>query len=273
MIMLRWLCFILLISPAVAADPVRSGHASATWLAGSAKVEPGAMLKTVVRLSVDPEWHVYWVNPGDAGIPTNAEFKLPDAWSAGVMQHPLPGRFLTGELHGFGHGGVVDYAVGIKVPNDFDGNAVLKAEVSWLTCNNEACVPGDAAVELVVADGKIAAGSVDELAVKQAFAKLPVAAPDGYRVQLENEDEHWKLVIKDEKALGIDLAGASLWVETPEVVAASAEVKLLKTGDRWVAEFPKSPYAPKKLAVFSVLLVSGAGDQSVRLLWDAPKKP
>ena len=68
-----------------ATEAVRSGHAAAKWLVKEASVTPGSALMTVVQLEVDPEWHVYWVNPGDAGMPTSVNLEI---WLS--KNRPLP---------------------------------------------------------------------------------------------------------------------------------------------------------------------------------------
>ena len=35
-----------------------------------------------VLLTIEPEWHVYWKYSGDAGLPTEITWKLPEGWSA-----------------------------------------------------------------------------------------------------------------------------------------------------------------------------------------------
>jgi len=41
---------------------------------------------------LEPGWHVYWLNPGDAGLPPHARWTLPAGISAGPLQFPAPKR-------------------------------------------------------------------------------------------------------------------------------------------------------------------------------------
>ena len=67
---------ILLLSSlgAMAEAPKRSGHATAQWLVAE---QDANIIRTVIRLVVDDPWHVYWYNPGEAGMATSVEVKLP----------------------------------------------------------------------------------------------------------------------------------------------------------------------------------------------------
>lgn len=231
---------------------------------------PGETLMTAVQLKVDPEWHVYWVNPGDAGMPTSATLDMPKGFTSAGLKHPVPGKFLTGGLHGFGHGGTVNYPLSIEVPKDFDGNGVLKSAVSWLTCNNEACIPGDVTLELLIKNGEIQEANVAEDAVIHAFKALPAEVPDKVSLEAVDAGKHWKLSIAG-VGLGFELGEAKVFIETPELVAPSADLKFVKTGEIWVAECPKSEFAPEKPEKMALLLVPSDGARAVRLAAKLPQ--
>ena len=41
-------------------------------------IAPGQTLWLGVQLQHAPDWHTYWINPGQAGMATNFEWKLPE---------------------------------------------------------------------------------------------------------------------------------------------------------------------------------------------------
>ena len=41
-------------------------------------VAPGQPLWLGLQITHQPEWHTYWKNPGDSGLPTQFEWKLPE---------------------------------------------------------------------------------------------------------------------------------------------------------------------------------------------------
>lgn len=44
----------------------------------------------LVRFEVKPEWHMYWMNPGDSGAPPVAKAELPEGWRLGEPIWPRP---------------------------------------------------------------------------------------------------------------------------------------------------------------------------------------
>ncbi len=42
------------------------------------------------QVELEPGWHLYWVNPGDAGLAPNARWTLPEGFTAGPLRHPVP---------------------------------------------------------------------------------------------------------------------------------------------------------------------------------------
>ena len=60
----------------------------ASLVADTASIESGKSFRVGVRLIMDPGWHTYWKNPGDAGLATTVAWKLPKGFSAGKLGWP-----------------------------------------------------------------------------------------------------------------------------------------------------------------------------------------
>ena len=71
-----------------------------------------------LRLKMKPGWHVYWQNPGDSGLPTTIDWKLPSGFAAGPIQWPAPHALPAGPLINYGYEGEVLHLV------DLEGAAV-----------------------------------------------------------------------------------------------------------------------------------------------------
>ncbi len=52
---------------------------------------------------LEPGWHIYWKNPGDAGEPPHIQWTLPKGITVGPMQFPAPKRLPLGPLMDFGY--------------------------------------------------------------------------------------------------------------------------------------------------------------------------
>ena len=63
--------------PQASAEPVRSRFVEAELVSNVKTIEPGVPFEIALRLSMDPEWHTYWENPGDTGLATTLDIELP----------------------------------------------------------------------------------------------------------------------------------------------------------------------------------------------------
>ena len=132
-----------------AAQVVRDGPVGAQLASEGLSVQAGRPFSVALVLSMDPEWHVYWKNPGDSGLPTTIDWILPPGFAAGPLQWPVPQRFVTDGLVTYGYSGQVVLITEITPPKQFPPDAVLKlaARAGWLACRVE-CVPGKAALSV-----------------------------------------------------------------------------------------------------------------------------
>src|SRR6516225_8992936 len=111
----------------------------------TASVAPASTLWADLHLAIKPGWHVYWRNPGDSGLPTAIDWRLPSGFSAGNIRWPVPERFAQSGIGNYGYAGSADLLVPISVPKEVTTGdvAVLAADASWLVCA-EICIPGGA---------------------------------------------------------------------------------------------------------------------------------
>ncbi|MCX7869017.1 MAG: protein-disulfide reductase DsbD family protein, partial [Terrimicrobiaceae bacterium] len=80
-------------------------------------VAPGQTFRLGVLLEMAPGWHTYWQNPGDAGLPTTVEWKLPEGFAAGPLEWPLPSRVVEpGGIEVYAYKGRVLLAARVQAP-------------------------------------------------------------------------------------------------------------------------------------------------------------
>src|ERR1700760_3869710 len=96
--------------PPAPEDLVRAG-----LVAEGASIAAGATLWVDLHLAVKPGWHVYWQNPGDSGLPTSIDWKLPPDFSPGPINWPVPEHFVQNGIGNYGYAGIVDLLVPISV--------------------------------------------------------------------------------------------------------------------------------------------------------------
>jgi thiol:disulfide interchange protein len=174
-----FLAALLAAAPAFAqVDSAPKVHPS--LIAETSEVSPGQTVTVALVEDIRDGWHTYWVNPGDAGQPTDIQWTLPAGWKASAIEWPYPKRIATGPLMDYGYEGKPWLLVEITAPaNATPGQTVtLKAAASWLVCQN-VCIPEDATLTLPLGVSATPAAPYATIADQfaAARAKLPVASP------------------------------------------------------------------------------------------------
>ena len=128
--------------------PTRVEAVEVELVAEADAVAPGQPMRLGLRIRHDPQWHTYWRNPGDSGLPTQLALDLPAGFRAGAIEWPAPRRLFIPPLANYGYEDEIVLPVPLQVPAAIDGGRVRFAgRASWLMCR-EVCIPGDADVAL-----------------------------------------------------------------------------------------------------------------------------
>ena len=121
----------------------------AELVANTDAVVPGKPFTVGLRLRMAPGWHTYWRFPGDAGIPTELKWKLPQGWKAGEIQWPIPLKLSEpGDIQIYGYRDEVLLMQEITPPASISDSTVkMSADANWLVCE-KICIPGSASLQL-----------------------------------------------------------------------------------------------------------------------------
>jgi thiol:disulfide interchange protein/DsbC/DsbD-like thiol-disulfide interchange protein len=134
---------------------------------------PGDSIKAGIRLRMDVDWHTYWRNPGDAGMATKVEWKLPPGITAGEIEWPLPEKLVTGDLTTYVYKEEVVLLAPLKLAADLKpGRLNLKANISWLECK-ELCLPGEQEVSAVLDIGSETKESAHQDLIQEWDGQVP----------------------------------------------------------------------------------------------------
>ncbi|HEX3061514.1 MAG TPA: protein-disulfide reductase DsbD domain-containing protein, partial [Usitatibacter sp.] len=104
--------------PLHAQTVTRTEHVEAQLVTEKAAARPGSAFVVGLRLRMEPQWHTYWRNPGDSGLPTKIKWALPAGWKAGEIQWPYPQKLPVGPLMNYGYEDEVILLTDIAVPAD-----------------------------------------------------------------------------------------------------------------------------------------------------------
>ena len=248
---------------------------SSAWAQGSAKnvvttervraelmahapegVDPGKPVWVGLQLAHQPEWHTYWKNSGDSGLPTQLTWTLPAGVTAGEIAWPLPKKIPIGNLANYGYEGTVLLAVPLTVTADFKPSLLaseleVKLKANWLICRTE-CVPeeGEFALKIPVRSTTALNGGAFDASRKAQ--PEPLAGKSEVRI--------------DGNALKFSVAGlpAALQGKTLEFFPESAEV--IETaapwtqqwqGPIWTASVPLSAQRSQSPSMMPVVLGAG----------------
>ena len=117
-------------------------------------VGPGKQVWVGLQLAHKPDWHTYWKNSGDSGLPTVLEWTLPPGITAGEIAWPTPHKIRIGTLANYGYEGTVLLPVPLTIGPDFklpllSNELEIKLKAMWLVCRKE-CIPeeGEFALKL-----------------------------------------------------------------------------------------------------------------------------
>lgn len=209
-ILITLLSFLLVYSCVLHAQlhpQTKSHHTKISLLASVKHIQPGIPFTVGVLMKMDEGWHTYWKNPGEAGLPTDIKWSLPDGFTAGEIQWPLPHKYNeSGDVLTFGYESETMLLVDISPLSSLrpGSSVILKAEINWLECE-KLCVPGDGYVEvnLPVASGEPEKANVDifEKYRKQIPQKLSANAGLSVRTEAKNGLVEFHLIASGRKDL------------------------------------------------------------------------
>ncbi len=121
----------------------------AELLADASAIVPGKAFTVGLLLRMAPGWHTYWKFSGDAGLPTELKWKLPQGWKIGEIQWPIPLKTIDpGDIETYGYENEVLLTQEITPSSKIDESSVkLSAEANWLVCE-KICIPGGETLQL-----------------------------------------------------------------------------------------------------------------------------
>ena len=149
-------------------------------LAESYSMNPGDELLVGFKFTLNPGWHTYWENPGDAGEGASIKWNLPNDVDASKILWPGPERIPVEPLMTFGYEDEVVLLTKISTSAASAIPLNLNAQVSWYTCK-EICIPQEAEVSIPIKLGS-KTPSVSKGLLEHTLGKVPVEFNGTYRV-------------------------------------------------------------------------------------------
>ena len=186
-------------------DRASTEQVSARLVASVDSVAPGSEIYLGINQRIIPHWHTYWSNPGDSGLPTKIQWKLPEGASASDILWPTPGRISLGTITNYGYSDEVTLLNKISIPASVKVGEqfTAHASVEWLVCNEE-CIPQEVELELSLPIEASARQSTEgNSLIQKSLGQLPVASPwpvqaeslaTGFNLQLDLSESQAKQI-------------------------------------------------------------------------------
>lgn len=198
------LLFFMMATALGATSSIKADHVQVRLLTPQKSVGSDGNLKLAVHFELEPEWHVYWKNPGDSGAAP--KFNI-ESGEIVEVHWPYPQRIPVKDLTNYGYEKEVTFPIDVKVAAD---TQEVKLNLEWLVCKVE-CIPGFADLALPLTRSESSEfkpeDDADVKLLANAFEKIPQTSEDLQIKIAEKTNEHWKLEVVSKSALKIEEIG------------------------------------------------------------------
>lgn len=162
----------------LSAQPVDRSHARVELISERALAVPGETVWFGLSFDIDPNWHIYWTNPGDAGIPPEISWRETgglNGESVGAFEWPLPELLpvVPGQIMDYGYSDQIVLPFAVTLPAEIEGPLVFEGVADYLICE-DICIPESADIRLMLSIG---AGQIPDTSgserIQAALAQVP----------------------------------------------------------------------------------------------------
>jgi thiol:disulfide interchange protein DsbD len=155
-------------------------HVRIEVIADHESIAPSQAFWVAIVQHIDPGWHTYWLNPGDAGKATEIRWSMPGGYAAGPAEWPIPTVIRNGPVVSYGYENQVVSLQEVQAPAALaPGTVRLSVDVRWLACR-EMCIPEHAASAVALQQVSNGQGQPSKRArqrIDSARTLMPTAAP------------------------------------------------------------------------------------------------
>src|SRR3984893_2933151 len=181
--------------PAGQEKPDGNELVKASLISDASSIAPGQKFRVGVLYHIEPGWHIYWKHPGDSGIATKIELRLPEGFKVEELQWPIPVREKEpGDLEVFDYANEVLLFATLVAPQNLPSGSVdIGAKSDWLVCQSS-CVPGKAQLSLQLKTGAPSASDAVQIFDKYT-ALLPKTLPSDWKATFSRSGKNLQLQV------------------------------------------------------------------------------
>jgi thiol:disulfide interchange protein DsbD len=226
-------------------------------------VAPGQPLWVGLNIKHQPEWHTYWKNSGDSGLPTELRWTLPAGITAGEIAWPTPKKIPIGNLANYGYENTVLLPVPLTVAPNFNaGQLTIQLSASWLVCKQE-CIPQEGEFTLTLPARSSSAANAS------AFEAAWAASPRALTAGSGQIDVAAKAINVSVAGLPAAWRGQTLdfYPETGGVTEPAGTIAQSWKDGLWTAQVPLSAHRSESPQRLPVVLALADGKEKSSPAW------
>jgi len=176
--------------------------ASAKIVVDSFSLGKNRVIPIGILIELEKDWHIYWRNPGDSGMPTSVEFDLPEGITVSEIQWAVPEVFEFDELASYGYEKQVLLLTELIIPENYQANSVsVTAELKSLICK-DVCIPFNTTIsEEIILINNFQADDNVSILFAQTRKNLPEVTND-FELSFTTDEDFITLIIQ---SLNLDL--------------------------------------------------------------------
>jgi DsbC/DsbD-like thiol-disulfide interchange protein len=180
-------------------DIAKFSHGAISLVTENSSIQPGGEFTLGVHFTLEPGWHIYWVNSGDSGETPRISWQMPAGFSAGTIKWPAPSKLGSATVVDFGYEHDVTLLVPVRVAASVSADqiATLQANIRLLICSNM-CIPSKtvAKLPLPVKSQPPQADGAGESLIREARARLPQQPPANWSFAAAETNDSFVLTVK-----------------------------------------------------------------------------
>lgn len=139
---------------------------------------PGETVWLGLSFEIDQDWHIYWINPGDAGIPPEilwGDTLGVDQASISAFEWPLPEVLpvVPGQIMDYGYSDKVILPFKVQIPESADSAIMFEGIADYLICK-DICIPESAPISFLQSVGTAQMpDTASSKLIQDALAEVP----------------------------------------------------------------------------------------------------
>lgn len=215
-----------------------------------APLAPGRTVWVAIRQEMDPGWHTYWRNPGEAGVATAVTWTLPQGVTAGDIRWPAPKQFSDGTVTNYGY----EKEATLLVPLTAAASAksgTARLTVNLLACEHM-CIPEQATLDLDL--GKASGG-----AAIFAVARRSLPAPFTGTARFSVAAQTVRVMLDAPQVVGVAADAVKVFPAGQSLIADGGVAHVAVDGSRLVWTMPTQSGAKPPAFFGGVVAIAGRG--------------